>query len=175
MPAPAGDARRWRLPEALSLRLADDADGPFLCAVYASTRADELQAVPWSDDDRQRFLQSQFALQHTHYRTHYANTQFLVVLHADVPIGRLYLSRGSDDIRLMDIALLPAWRGRGIGRALLAALLDEADAAGHAVSLHVERDNPVQRHYARTGFVLVDDGPVYQFLRRSPRSGVSSA
>ena len=57
----------------------------------------------------------------------------------------------------MDIALLPEYRGRGIGTALLEELLVEADATGRRVTIHVERFNPARRLYERLGFVEAGD------------------
>ncbi|HEX6939117.1 MAG TPA: GNAT family N-acetyltransferase, partial [Longimicrobiales bacterium] len=67
-----------------------------------------------------------------------------------------------------DIALLPEHRGRGIGTALLEALIAEADAAGKPVSIHVEQYNPARRLYARLGFREVEDLGVYVFMERPP-------
>lgn len=152
----------------IALRGACEADLPFLRSLYASTREEELRAVPWPAATKTAFLEQQFALQHHHYHTHYPQTEFMLILQQGVGIGRIYVQRLDDAFCLMDIALLPAHRGQGIGSALLAQLIAEADRAGSCIGLHVERDNPAQRLYARSGFELVEDGDVYQFLRREP-------
>lgn len=159
---------QWRLPPGLSLRPAGDADLPFLREVYVATRWEELQPVPWSMQQKLDFLSQQFALQHHHYHTYYPQTEFMLILREELAIGRIYVQRLDGEICLMDIALLPAHRGQGLGRALLAELVAEADASCSRIGLHVERDNPAQRLYARFGFGLVEDGEVYQFLRREP-------
>ena len=54
------------------------------------------------------------------------------------------------------IAVEPGWRRRRVGHALLAALHDEARAAGLTqLSLSVERDNPARRLYDQLGYVEV--------------------
>lgn len=166
--AAAAFCAQWVLPQGISLRPAEDADLPFLREVYVATRWEELQPVPWSTQQKLDFLSQQFALQHHHYHTHYPQTEFMLILQQGVGIGRIYVQRLEDAFCLMDIALLPAHRGQGIGSALLAQLIAEADRAGSRIGLHVERDNPAQRLYARSGFELVEDGDVYQFLRRQP-------
>ena len=84
------------------------------------------------------------------------------------PLGRLYVHRGETDIRIVDIALLPEHRGRGIGSHLLRAILDEAAKRGRTVSIHVERFNPALRLYERLGFAHVADTGVYYLMEWRP-------
>lgn len=130
-----------------------------------------MSAVPWSPEQKTAFLEQQFQAQDTHYRSQYTNADFLVVLQDEVPIGRLYVDRGVDELHVIDIVLLPSWRGRGIGTGLLREVLAEADAAGAMVSLYVEAYNPARRLYRRLGFGEVERGPVYDRLER-PSSGI---
>ena len=62
---------------------------------------------------------------------------------------------------------LLAMVGQGLGRAMLAELLAEADLKGCAVSLHVEPQNPVLRLYVRLGFEQVEERGAYLFMRRA--------
>ena len=148
---------------------ADDRD--FLLAVYTSTRTDELGVVPWTDADKATFVAMQFDAQDRYYRQVYPDARFLVVVRDGVAIGRLYLARLADEIRIIDIALLPGYRGAGIGSRLLAEILAEADAAGLAVRLHVESWNAATRLYDRLGFRPIGEPGIHQLMERSPRSG----
>ncbi|HEX7049913.1 MAG TPA: GNAT family N-acetyltransferase [Longimicrobiales bacterium] len=152
----------------IELRDAAPDDRAFLYRVYASTREEELAAVPWSGEQKEAFIRMQFEAQDRYYREHYADASFQVVLVDGEAAGRLYVARWPDEIRIVDIALLPEHRGRGIGTALLEALLAEADAAGRPVSIHVEQYNPARRLYARLGFREVEDRGVYVFMTRAP-------
>jgi ribosomal protein S18 acetylase RimI-like enzyme len=136
--------------------------------VYASTRAEELAAVPWDDAQKEAFLRAQFDAQDAWWREHYAGASFDVIVVDDEPAGRLYVHRGARDIRIVDIALLPEYRGGGVGTSLLRDLIAEADAAGKSVTIHVERMNPALRLYERLGFTLAEDKGVYLFLERPP-------
>ena len=147
-----------------SLRQEEPQDEPFLIALYASTREAELARVPWTEAQKAEFLRSQFALQRSQYRTHYHGADFCIIEADGRPIGRLYVHRGAQEIRLMDIALLPAWRGCGIGGAYLQALLRKAQAANLPVTLHVEPGNPARRLYLRTGFRRAAELGLYQQL-----------
>jgi ribosomal protein S18 acetylase RimI-like enzyme len=86
------------------------------------------------------------------------------------PAGRLIVHRGDGEIRVMDISLLPAHRGRGLGTAILGELAAEADAAQRRLSIHVERTNPARRLYERLGFAAVETGDVYVLMERPPVS-----
>jgi len=63
---------------------------------------------------------------------------------------------------VMTIAVAPAQRGRGIGRALLDSLVAEADRVGLAVTLEVRASNLVARRlYGRAGFDEAGVRPKY--------------
>jgi ribosomal protein S18 acetylase RimI-like enzyme len=141
------------------------ADLPFLARVYASTRAGELAATPWTAQEKSAFLDAQFAAQHAHYQKYYPDADWLVVAHRAEDVGRLYLERWPTQHRIIDIALLPEHRGKGLGEALLRDLQDEAAAAGKAVSIHVEKFNPAMRLYRRLGFRTEEDKGVYDLMR----------
>ena len=151
---------------AVELRLIRDDDLPFLLRVYAATREEELAPVPWTRAEKDAFLASQFALQHEYYQQHYADASFQMILADGEPVGRLYLARWEHEHRIVDVAILPEHRNRGIGSRLLADILAEADAAGKPVSIHVELQNPARRLYDRLGFRPVEERGVYVLMRR---------
>src|SRR5688500_1918182 len=91
----------------ISYRPIGEADLPFLFAVYASTRAEELAITGWTDEIKQQFLTQQFNAQHAHYQRHYPDAEWLVIERGGEPAGRLYMEEWPSQIRLIDIALLP--------------------------------------------------------------------
>src|SRR5712691_549978 len=103
--APFGFARA--AAAGLTFRPIADADRPFLARLYASTRAEELAPVPWSEEQKAAFLLMQFQAQHAHYQTHYTGADWLIVERAAEPVGRLYIARWAREHRVIDIALLP--------------------------------------------------------------------
>lgn len=156
------------LADRLELRPIEVGDEPFLCRLYASTRAEELAAVPWSEEQKRIFLEQQFAAQHKFYREQFTGARFDLLLLAGEPVGRLYVDRRESEIRIIDIALLPEARGRGLGGRLLGELIEEGGASGRPVRIHVERNNPALGLYRRLGFVDVEDQGVYLLLEKPP-------
>jgi ribosomal protein S18 acetylase RimI-like enzyme len=150
------------------LRPVVDADRAFLVELYGSTREEELAQVQWDDGARRAFVEHQFAAQDAHYRANYPGASLDVIEVDGAAAGRLYVHRGPSDIRIMDIALAPEFRGRGIGTALLRSLMAEADASGRKLSIHVEVNNPARSLYNRLGFVPAGEHGVYVLMERPP-------
>ena len=151
------------------LRPLGDADRAFLAQVYASTRADELATVPWTDEQKAAFLGHQFEAQDAHYRRHYGDATFDVIEVDGEPAGRLYVHRGPREIRIVDVALTPPYRGRGLGTRLLRGVIAEAEESGRRLSIHVEVHNPARRLYERLGFRPAGDGNgVHLLMERAP-------
>jgi ribosomal protein S18 acetylase RimI-like enzyme len=148
-----------------ALRPVTESDREFLLGVYASTREQELDRVEWEPGVREAFLEHQFGAQDHHYRTHYPGATLDVIEVDGERAGRLYVHRGDTDIRIIDIALAPEFRRRGIGTELLRELMDEAAASGRSLSIHVEVENPARRLYERLGFVTAGEQGVYVLMR----------
>lgn len=159
----------------IALRPATPADRPLLLRVYASTREQELAQTPFTPEQKAAFLEQQFAAQSAHYERHYTDTSFDVVEVDGAPAGRLIVARWPQELRIVDVALLPQFRGGGVGTRLLAPLLAEADGRGAKVSIHVERFNPAQRLYHRLGFAPVPAGEpgIHQLWERPPGGDAS--
>lgn len=157
---------RWQgvLPAALDLRPATDSDLPFLRALYAGSRAQELARVPWPETAKRAFCDSQFELQHRHYVSNCRPAAFLVVTRDGCDVGRLTLHWvGSEELRIVDLLLDDATQGQGVGTTLLRWIQAAANGGGFAaVSLQVSVLNDrAYGLYGRLGFVeepSSDDG-----------------
>ena len=170
MPIGAVAAMPRRAPPGTRFRAATTADSAFFAALYVSTRTEELALSGWPEPMQAAFLAQQAAAQQAHYVRHYDDAEWWVLERDGRPIGRLILARWPSQHRIVDIALLPEARGGGLGSAILAGVIAEADAAGKAVSIHVEKANPAIRLYRRLGFATVEDKGVYDLMQR-PVSG----
>jgi ribosomal protein S18 acetylase RimI-like enzyme len=142
------------IDHAITLRPPTEADLPFLLELYESTRADLAQLD--SETTRQLIVRMQFEAQQSWYRAQYPQADVSLILADEAPVGRLYVARGAEEIRLIDICLLPAYRRHGIGAALLRELQDEGAATALPVRLLVAMDNPAIHLYQRLGFMPVD-------------------
>lgn len=106
-------------------------------------------------------------MQDAYCRRHYPHGRFDIVLSAQTAIGRVYHDWSGEEARVIDIALLPAYRGAGIGTRLIHAILAQAARRGIALELYVEFDNPVSALYRRLGFECAGESGVYQKMRRA--------
>jgi ribosomal protein S18 acetylase RimI-like enzyme len=145
-----------------------DADLPFIETLYISTRLEEVAATGWPEAQQLAFLSGQHRAQHSHYRIHYAQMEWLIVEQAGAAIGRLYLDQWPSQWRIVDISLMPESRGRGLGAAIMRDIIDMAGANGKGVSIHVEKNNPARHLYDRLGFGFVEDKGVYDLLEWRP-------
>jgi ribosomal protein S18 acetylase RimI-like enzyme len=102
----------------------------------------------------------------------YEGADFRVIERAGEPVGRLYVARWPKEIRIVDIAIVPAHRNEGIGTALLRELLGEGARVGQRVSIHVERFNPARALYERLGFAEDADAgtEVYALMVAQPKT-----
>jgi ribosomal protein S18 acetylase RimI-like enzyme len=154
--------------DAITLRAATDADAAFLQSVYASTRMEELAVTGWSDDQKQEFCLMQFRAQDSHYRAHFPNAEYHIIRSGNEDVGRLSIDPRNNAIHILDLALLPDHRNKGIGSSLLRKYQAEAGAGGHAVSIYVEKFNPALRLYERMGFRPVQEEGVHLLMKWEP-------
>ena len=152
----------------ITLRPVGPDDHEFLVEVYGSTRAEELALVPWTEEQQQIFVRSQFAAQQDHYAQKYPAASHDIILSNNRPVGRLYVARLDDEIRIVDITVLPAERNAGIGSYLLSQLLDEANQTGKITRIYVEEFNPSLRLFERLGFSRSEQHGIHLLMQWNP-------
>jgi ribosomal protein S18 acetylase RimI-like enzyme len=136
-------------------------DKPFLFTLFAATRALEMALTGWESEQKDRFLRSQFNLQYLQYHRSYTRPSFNIVYYHGEKAGRLYLNRTRDEIRIIDISLLPPYRGMGLGQKILGDIIAEAGTDGLPVRLSVFCNNPARLLYERLGFYITGDNGAY--------------
>ena len=143
-------------------------DEAFLLKVYASARADELDRVPWNEAQREAFLKMQLDAQHHHYHERYPDAAYEIILVGQQPVGRLYVARLDEEIRIIDITILPEYRNAGIGTSIIESLLAEAAKSEKPVRVYVESFNPSLRLFERLGFIRVGEHGVHFLMEWRP-------
>jgi GNAT superfamily N-acetyltransferase len=141
----------------VTLRPVVPGDEAFLLQIYTSVRADELAQVPWSEAQREAFVRMQFEAQQLHYRTQNPTATHDIILLNQHPIGRLYVARRENEIRILDITILPEHRNRGLGTPLIKSLMEEAAVAGKPLTIYIESYNPSLSLFERLGFLKIED------------------
>ncbi|AOI84357.1 GNAT family N-acetyltransferase [Burkholderia cepacia] len=129
------------MTHAIRLRPACAADLPFLLTLRRLTMTVHLQRVgaPTDDEAHDRRIRANF-------------DDAMIVCDVDDAIGLLKVTRAADEWHVHQIQILPDHQGRGIGEAVLNALLADAARAHVPVSLSVLHGNPARRLYERLGF-----------------------
>ncbi|MBZ0091998.1 MAG: GNAT family N-acetyltransferase [Sulfuricellaceae bacterium] len=129
-------------------------DNAFIESLYRSTR-DDLRMLDAEEDFIEEFIDLQRRAQTEGYGDMFPNAMYFVVEYHGERIGRVVLDFGQNEIRVMDIALIPAARGKGYGGQVLQAVQAVAGKVMTPVSLTVRFDHPrAKQLYARLGFAV---------------------
>lgn len=152
-----------------TLRPAGPEDEAFLVALYATVRADAVHIDAWPEDQRDAFYRSQFDLQRRHYETYFPSSEHDIIVVAGEPVGRLWMDWRDDEAHMLDVGLMPAARGQGLGATILDDLKQRATERSLAMTLNVEHNNPdALRFYERHGFRRLKDIGTHWFMEWTP-------
>jgi ribosomal protein S18 acetylase RimI-like enzyme len=145
----------------ISLRPASANDHEFLIQVYASTRNEEMASWGWNLGQQMSFVRMQFDARHRGYEATYPSAENSVISVGDTPVGSIIVFRAQNEIRLVDVALLLEFRGRGIGEELVRMLMSEGARSGLPLRLSVLRSNRAAHLYERLGFIAKGGDALY--------------
>jgi hypothetical protein len=149
----------------LSLIPVNESDKSFLVELYAATRAEEMAAVPWSDEQKQAFLQMQSEAQNLYYREIYPNASFNIIKSNDESIGRFYFAELADEFRIIDLAFLSQHFDKDTFIKLIRKVLQKGETSGKAVQIYLESFNPLAEIFTDLGFQKIGQHGIY-FLWR---------
>jgi GNAT superfamily N-acetyltransferase len=159
----------------LTLQSVTPEDEPFLVALYESTRDEELGQATWAEGQREVFVRWQFDMQRREYDARFPDARYQLIMIDGEPAGRIWTGADEEQIRLLDIALLPQFQRRGVGTILLRDLMKEADDAGKFLRHMVfVLNNDAHRFYERLGFVVIEDVGAYKHMEYRPSGKVMS-
>jgi ribosomal protein S18 acetylase RimI-like enzyme len=147
-------APNLRLPEALGIRPAKDSDKHFIASLYRATRSD-LRLIDAETEFIETLIGQQQQAQAIGYGGQFPNALYFIVEHHGEAIGRLVVDFGPNEIRLVDIALIPEVRSQGYALGILRALKHAAGSVCVPLVLTVYKQNLVARHlYEKEGFCI---------------------
>lgn len=141
----------------IALRPVEADDLPLLLELYGSTRAAELALVPWDAAQRAAFVRLQFDAQTAFYQSEYPDAVHSMVLRNGEVVGRLYLHRRAQEVRILDLILLPHQHGEDSGELLLSQLKADAQSLKLPLNFHLEPFNTLRSLFEEAGFVQVTD------------------
>ncbi|MBV9241180.1 MAG: GNAT family N-acetyltransferase [Acidobacteria bacterium] len=136
----------------ITLRPVTDEDREFLLEVYAAGREIELSAVPWDEAMKRAFVEHQFTAQDAYYRQEYPSSTHEIVLFDGEPAGRIYLDRSVTEISILDMAVIPQFRRRGIATTLVKRLQDEGQISQRSIRIYLETFNPAISLFIKLSF-----------------------
>ena len=152
----------------VTLRPSVESDSHFLHEVYTASRAEEMALSGWNAEQQRSFLEMQFKAQDDDYRRRFPEAAYDVVLDGDRRIGRCYVARSSQEIRILDLVLLPAERNRGIGTHLLQKLIAEAGTTRKPIRVYVEKRGQALGLFERLGFRDIEDTGMHFLMEWQP-------
>lgn len=159
---------------AVILRPAVAEDQGFLLRVYAESHAEDVAHLDWDDSEKQAFLRMKFKAQDHFYHRNFPKADYSIVLLDDTPIGRLYIDRTNKaEFHLLNIALLPEYRGRGVGSELLQRLINEARDKKTRIRINIEQANRARKLYERFGFKTLHHRGIYDYMEWSPKNATN--
>src|SRR4051794_36843744 len=146
----------------LRLRPERAEDEPFRFQLFCQSRPAEFALLQLEAAAFEQLLRFQFQAQASSYSAKFPNARFDIIELDDRPIGRIVVDRPGAVLHIVDQAIIPVLRNRGIGTAIMKALMGEAAETALPVRLKVASSNdPSMRLYLRLGFVPIASDPLY--------------
>jgi GNAT superfamily N-acetyltransferase len=145
------------------LRSAEAADVEVVAELRATVMRADLERLGRFDEHRVRQrLRDSFSTQHTS------------IIMIDHELAGCVTVRPANGGQLLEhFYLAPHHQGRGLGSAVLRAILERTDAQGMIVRLNVLQGSAARRLYERHGFVVEAQDPIDLFLVRAPGAGTT--
>ena len=152
----------------IQLRPVEEKDTAFIEAVYRTTREAELNLTNWSEYQKSAFINMQSMAQLADYKTKCPGARLQVIIYNKKDAGRFFTCETENEIRLLDITILPEFIGKGIGTNLLHRLIQRSNKVQKKISLQVIASNPALKLYQRLGFVYIKSAGFYYYMEREP-------
>lgn len=151
----------------IACRAATPDDEPFLRSVIYRWVSEELGAANWPASLRDSILDTQYRAREASQRAAFPHASNEIIEVDGVPCGWIASAVLPSELRLIDVAMLPEHRRKGIGSEVIREVLDRAAARNLPVTLHVHANNrDAIRLYSNLGFEPVSEDQTHVFMRR---------
>ncbi|HLY26728.1 MAG TPA: GNAT family N-acetyltransferase [Aggregatilineales bacterium] len=139
-----------------TLQAATNADFAFLYDLHVKAMRAAIEKTWGWDED----------FQMAYFRQHFTTDNTDIFMVGNVPVGKLICERDPQRILLAEIEILPEYQRKGLGTAIIQALIDEAKASHKEVVLQVLKTNSdARRLYERLGFELYGETETHKLMR----------
>lgn len=145
----------------LTLRPETQADINFLLKLYEESRPHLKWISNLDPETLASMIKMQFNNEQAQIKGIYPDVDLKIVELDEKAVGRFYVHYNSQVWRIIEIALLAEYRGKGIGTVLLTCLQEEARKTGNSICLSVTWYNR-EAHllYEKCGFKVVESNGV---------------
>ncbi len=142
--------------ENLLLRTANIEDELFLQELFSDVRSVEFTQFGFPLEQLKHLIAMQYNAQTQSYKAQYPNAEHSIIELDGEKIGRLLVNRESENIFLVDIAILHNFCGQGFGSFLLDKLKSEAETI--CLSVYKTNFGAIKLYEKHDFFVTKDDG-----------------
>jgi ribosomal protein S18 acetylase RimI-like enzyme len=135
------------------VRPAVPGDREFLRALFEQSLDERVGAMPLPEPLRTQTIDMLFASQTASWTQGFPDSvQQIVLTETGERAGRLWRAEEPHALRIVDLSIGEAMRGRGLASALIRSLQAEAARRGLALLASVRLDNPARALWGRLGF-----------------------
>jgi ribosomal protein S18 acetylase RimI-like enzyme len=146
-----------QLPNGITLRATTASDSTWERRIHDASRSD-LLLIDGEADFVQSIVDFQYRAKGSGHADAYPNAHYYMIEKSADVVGRLMIDFGHNEVRIVDITILPQWHGKGIGTTVLQAMQQVAGRIAAPVVLAVQINNiNARKLYQSLGFKLDPD------------------
>jgi len=154
------------------LRPSTPQDEPLLFELFAAEKAAEFTAIGLTEAQYRPLLEMQYRGRAISYSAQHPEAESWIICLQQAAeataVGQYLLVKTPQGSRIVDLAVLPQYRGQGIATQVLEQLALQSADSEEALSLRVMKGNRAIQLYARLGFHVVNEDEIsYEMYWRS--------
>lgn len=160
----------------LTFRPETTEDEAFIRTLMLQVLTRSLGAEAWPEPLRTNLLDTQYRVRREGFRQMAGDAPGTILCVDGEPAGWLVLAETEEAILIVNIAVLEAWQGRGLGTWMLRSVIEKAGQRHIPVQLEVARINDAARRlYLRLGFHEVGGNEIHHQMEWKPQSAAAGA